>query len=110
MCSFIYGAFLNYGSVMVVVLASSPVDRWFKVTSGQGYEIGICTFLAKHASLRTKNKNLLAWNRDNVSAWRDTFTSFFSNNGHPRFSFFIWKRDHQRTITPVQQFPRRKFA
>jgi hypothetical protein len=31
------------------------------------YKIGICCFSAKHAALRRKNKDWLAWNQDNVS-------------------------------------------
>ena len=42
------------GAVMIIVLASSAVDRGFESRSGQNkdYEIGICCFSAKHASLR----------------------------------------------------------
>jgi hypothetical protein len=52
------------GGVMVSVLASSEVDRWFVCLSGQtkDYEIGICCFSAKHAALRRKSKDLLARN------------------------------------------------
>jgi hypothetical protein len=35
------------------------------------YTIGICCFFAKCAALRSKNKNWLAWNQDNVSEWSD---------------------------------------
>jgi hypothetical protein len=54
---------------MVSMLASSVVDRGFKPRSGQtkDYKIGICCFSAKHAALRSKNKNWLAQNQDNVS-------------------------------------------
>jgi hypothetical protein len=47
------------GGVMVIVLASSPVDRGFEPRSGQtrDYKIGICCFSAKHADLRSKNKD-----------------------------------------------------
>jgi len=31
--------------------------------------MGICCFATKHTSLRRKNKDWLAWNRDNVSEW-----------------------------------------
>jgi hypothetical protein len=39
---------------MVVVLASSAVDRGFESRSGQikNYKIGICCFSTKHAVLR----------------------------------------------------------
>jgi len=55
------------------VLASSAVDRGFEPRSDQtkDYEIGICSFSAKHAALRRKSKNWLARNRDNVSEWGD---------------------------------------
>jgi hypothetical protein len=45
--------------VMVSVLTSSAVDRWFEPRSGQtkDYEISICCFSAKHAALRRKSKN-----------------------------------------------------
>ena len=55
---------------MVSVLASSAVDR---VGSGhtKDYKIGICCFSAKHAALRRKSKDWLAWNQNNVSQWSD---------------------------------------
>ena len=58
---------------MVSVLASSAVDRRFKPRSGQAkdYKIGICYFSAKHASLRSKSKDWLARNQNNVSEWGD---------------------------------------
>ena len=34
------------------------------------YEIGICCFSAKHAAGRSKIKDWLARNQDNVSEWR----------------------------------------
>ena len=56
---------------MVSVLASSAVDRGFKPRSGQtkDYKIGICCFSAKHAAFRSKSKDWLARNQDNVSEW-----------------------------------------
>jgi hypothetical protein len=50
------------GDVMVSVLASSVVDRGFEPRSGQtkDYQIGICCFSAKHATLRRKSKDWLA--------------------------------------------------
>ena len=61
---------------MVSVLASSAVDRGFDPRSGQtkDYEIGICCFSAKHAALRSKNKDWLARNQNNVSEWSDMST------------------------------------
>ena len=54
---------------MVSVLASSAVDRVFDPQLGQtkDYKIGICCFSAKDAALRSKSKDWLAWNQDNVS-------------------------------------------
>ena len=67
---------------MVNMLASSAIDRefslsvvdhGFKYRSSQtkDYKIGIFCFSAKHAALRRKSKDWLAWNQDNVSEWRD---------------------------------------
>ena len=65
--------FNRIGGVIVRVLASSVVDRGFQPRSGQtkDYEIGICCFSAKHATLRRKNKDWLVRNHDNVSEWGD---------------------------------------
>ena len=54
---------------MVIVLASSAVDRGFEPRSGQtkDYEIGICCFSAKHAALKSKRKDWLSQNQDNVA-------------------------------------------
>ena len=56
---------------MVSVLALSAVDRGFESQSGQtkDYKIGICCFSTKHAALKRKSKDWLAWNEDNVSEW-----------------------------------------
>jgi hypothetical protein len=58
---------------MVIVLASSAVDRGFEPRSGQSkdYKIGICCFSTKHTALRRKNKDWSVWNQDNVSEWGD---------------------------------------
>ena len=58
---------------MVSVLALSAVDRGFDPRSRQteDYKIGICCFSAKHAALRSKNKDWLARNQNNVSEWSD---------------------------------------
>jgi hypothetical protein len=57
------------GGVIVVVLASSAVDRGFEPQSGQtkNYKIGICCFSAKQPALRRKSKDWLARNQNNVS-------------------------------------------
>jgi hypothetical protein len=64
------------GGVMVIVLASSEVDRGFELLLGQSkdYNIGICCFFAKHAALRRKSKDGLARNQNNVSEWSDIST------------------------------------
>ena len=61
---------------MVNVLASSAVDRGFELPSGQtnDYKIGICCFSTKHAALRSKSKDWLARNQNNVSEWSDMST------------------------------------
>ena len=54
---------------MVSMRASSAVDHGFESRSGQSkdYEIGICCFYAKHAALRSKSKDWLTRNKNNVS-------------------------------------------
>jgi hypothetical protein len=37
-------------------------------------KIGLCCFSAKHAVLRSKSKDWMAWNRNNVSEWNNIFT------------------------------------
>jgi hypothetical protein len=61
---------------MVSLLTSSVVDRGFELRSGQtkDYKIGICCFSAKHAALRSKSKDWLAQNPNNVSEWGDMST------------------------------------
>ena len=61
---------------MVSVLALNVVDRGLELWSGQSkdYKIGICYFSAKHAALRSKSKDRLAQNQDNVSEWNDMST------------------------------------
>ena len=56
------------GGVMVSVPTSSVVDPGFEPRSGQAkdYEIDICYFSAKHATLKRKDKHWLARNQNNV--------------------------------------------
>ena len=63
----------HISDVMVSVLAWSVVDHLFKSRSGQtkDYKISSCCFSTKHAALRTKSKDWLAQNQDNVSEWSD---------------------------------------
>jgi hypothetical protein len=51
----------------------SAVDHGFKHRSGQtkDYKIGIYCFSTKHAALRSKSKDWLARNQNNVSEWGD---------------------------------------
>jgi len=58
---------------MVRVFTSSVINRELKSRSGQtmDYNIGVCCFSANHAALRSKSKNWLAQNQDNVSEWSD---------------------------------------
>jgi len=41
-------------------------SEWVEI---EDYNIGICRFSAKHASLRRKGEDWLARNQDNVSEW-----------------------------------------
>jgi hypothetical protein len=54
---------------MVSVLASSEVDSGPEPWSGQikDYSIGMYCFPAKHAAVRSKSKDWLARNQNNVS-------------------------------------------
>ena len=64
------------GCVMIIVLASSAVGRGFKHWSGQtnDYAICICGISAKHIVLRSKSKDWMVWNQDNVFEWCDMHT------------------------------------
>ena len=55
---------------MVSMLGSSAVGRGFELWLGQAkdYEIGICCYFAKHATL---SKDQLVRNQDNVFEWSD---------------------------------------
>ena len=80
----IYWFFIySLGSIMIVVskkkncivavLISNAVDCGFepRLCQTKDYEIGICCFSAKHTALRSKSKDWLAWNQNNVSEWGD---------------------------------------
>ena len=57
--------------VMVSMLASSAVDCGFESRSGQtkDYKISVvCWFIARHAALSKKSKDILTPNQDNVSS------------------------------------------
>ena len=57
------------GGVMVSVLVLSAVAREVEPRSGQpkDYKIGIFFFSTKHGTVRSKSKDWLSWNKDNVS-------------------------------------------
>jgi len=62
---------------MISVLASRPlIDFGIEPRSDQtkDYKIGVCCFSAKHTSLRSKSKDWLAQNHDNVLEWSDLST------------------------------------
>ena len=63
------------GGVMVSELDSSVIDRGFEPHSGhtKDYKFGICCFSSKHTALRSKSKDWLARNQDNVSIRRLLF-------------------------------------
>ena len=63
-------------SSMVSLLASSVVNRGFEPRSGhtEDNKIGICCLSAKHAALRSKSKDWLVRNQNNVSEWSDKST------------------------------------
>ena len=71
-----YWSFNRIDGVMANVFASSVVDLGFERRKGNSkdYNICICFFSAKHATLRSKNKNRLAQNQDHLSEWRHMST------------------------------------
>jgi hypothetical protein len=58
------------------MLVSSVVDHGFKPRSGQtkDHKIGIYCYSCKRAASRSKRKEWLVWNHDNVSKWSDMST------------------------------------
>jgi len=59
------------GGVMVCVLVSCALERELESRSGEikDYTIDICCFSLKHAAVRRKSKDWMAWNQNNVSEW-----------------------------------------
>jgi hypothetical protein len=51
---YLYEWVYRTGGVLVIVLSSSTVDRWFESGSGQSkdYNIGICFFSAEYIALK----------------------------------------------------------
>jgi len=54
------------------MLTLSAVDCRFE--QRKDYKIGICCFSSKHSDLRSKHKDWLLQNQDNVSEWIDMST------------------------------------
>ena len=54
--------------LMVSVLILCLVDHGFQSQLGQtkDYKLGICCFSAKYTALKRKNKDLVAWNQDDM--------------------------------------------
>jgi hypothetical protein len=75
---YMYNTVVFFYSLIFIfsMLVSSAVDSGFEPRSGQtkDYKIGICCFSAKHAAVRTKSKDCLARNQNNVFEWRDMST------------------------------------
>ena len=69
-------SYLNRIGGIIVMLASSVVDCEFEPRSGQtkDYKIGFCCFSAKQVVLRSKSKDWLTRNQNNVSEWSDIST------------------------------------
>jgi hypothetical protein len=68
------------GRVMVSMFALSTVNRGFEYRSGQpnDYNIVICCFSGKFAAIRSKSKDLLTRNQNNVPKWSDVSTRFLN--------------------------------
>ena len=66
----------HISSIMVSLLTSSAVYRGFEPRLDQikDYKTGICCFPAKHTALRSRSKDWLARNQNDVSKWSDTST------------------------------------
>ena len=65
--------------ILVSKLAWSAVDYGFNPLSCQtkDYKIGICRFSVKYAELRSKNKDWLARNQNNVTCLLTDFYYFY---------------------------------
>ena len=61
-------------NVMVCMLMQSVIDCGFKPRYGQIKDFGSCCFSANHAAFRSKSKDRLVQNQDNVSKWRNMST------------------------------------
>ena len=81
------------------VLASSVIDSRFELRSDQtkDYKIGICCLFAKHAVLRSKSKDGLTRNKDNV------FKSGSSDMSTHRLLFLLGKHYKNPTTSITKQ-------
>jgi hypothetical protein len=63
----------HIGDVMVSMLILSVVDRRFEPHSDKTKDnnIGICCISTKYTALRSKSKDWLTRNQENVSEWSD---------------------------------------
>ena len=69
----LYDTGMNHiGGVMVSMLASSVVD--LGSSHGWDYEISISWFSTDHAALKSKSKDCLSRNQNNVSGWSNMST------------------------------------
>ena len=57
------------GDVMVSMLSSNVVNCGFnlRLATTKNYKIVNCCFSAMHAAFRSKSKDLLAWDQENMS-------------------------------------------
>lgn len=102
----------HVGDVMVNVLISSAVHRWFCPRSGKnkGYKIDICCFSTEHARLRCKSKDWWARNQDTLFVMKGLLFQWTSINTTLFLLFmklveikFIFA-DNVR-IVPISHFP-----
>ena len=77
----LYSSVNRIGGVLDIVLVSNVVYRVFETQSAKikNYKCGMYCFSAKYVALKSKNEDWLAWNRDNVSEWRDMSTTIKKN-------------------------------
>ena len=71
----------HIGAVMVILPASTAVDHECQPWSRQikDYEFGMCCFSTKRVLSRSKDKDCLARNEDNVSVWKYNAFTLFRN-------------------------------
>ena len=77
---------------MVSVFASSVVDRVVGRVKPKTIKFGICCFSAKHTALRSKSKDWLAQNQNNVFKWSDMSTHGLLFQHYKNFNSVCWSR------------------